>query len=63
MDSVSSFSRYWQKLTTDQISPEYDAKGKPFSMQQLKFLLNTCRVPGMEKDSIVNHFAVNGKNY
>ena len=54
--------RYWLKLTSEEVSPEKDAKGKPFSMQQLRFLLNTCRVPGIEKDFVRCDFAVDGES-
>lgn len=49
-------------MTAEEVSPEKDAKGKPFSMQQLRFLLNTCRVPGLDKDFVRSDFAVDGEN-
>ena len=48
-------------MTAEEVSPEKDAKGNPFSMQQLRFLLNTCRVPGMDKDFVRSDFAVDGE--
>lgn len=48
--------RYWVDLINEKVKSEADGKGVAFSMHQLKYLLNTSRVPGEGKDEIKNHF-------
>ena len=41
---------------SEKLMPEKTAAGRPFDMDQVKFLFNTCRNPGKTKDEIRNMF-------
>uniref|UniRef100_A0A3P9KQ19 Peroxisomal carnitine O-octanoyltransferase n=1 Tax=Oryzias latipes TaxID=8090 RepID=A0A3P9KQ19_ORYLA len=47
--------QYWNLLHTERLAPQKSGK-TPFDMDQFRMLFNTCKVPGVKKDSIQNYF-------
>ncbi|XP_033836251.1 peroxisomal carnitine O-octanoyltransferase [Periophthalmus magnuspinnatus] len=46
---------YWDMIRTERLPPQKAGK-TPLDMDQFKMLFNTCKVPGITKDSIHNYF-------
>lgn len=40
----------------EQLKPQKDGKGTPLCMEQFHRLFNTCKIPGVLKDHLVEHF-------
>uniref|UniRef100_A0A8C5QYW2 Peroxisomal carnitine O-octanoyltransferase n=1 Tax=Leptobrachium leishanense TaxID=445787 RepID=A0A8C5QYW2_9ANUR len=46
---------YWDLIRKEKLSVQ-KARNIPLDMQQMRNLFNTCKIPGVTKDSIVNYF-------
>lgn len=47
--------QYWDMLRTERLPPQKAGK-TPLDMDQFRMLFNTCKVPGITKDTIHNYF-------
>ncbi|CAL9705763.1 unnamed protein product [Knipowitschia caucasica] len=47
--------QYWDMIRTEKLPPQKAGK-TPLDMDQFRMLFNTCKVPGITKDSIHNYF-------
>lgn len=47
--------QYWDLIRTERLPPQ-KAGTTPLDMDQFKMLFSTCKVPGIEKDTIHNYF-------
>ncbi|KAK7886788.1 hypothetical protein WMY93_026409 [Mugilogobius chulae] len=47
--------QYWDMIRTERLLPQKAGK-TPLDMDQFRMLFNTCKVPGITKDSIQNYF-------
>lgn len=47
--------QYWDMLRTERLPPQKAGK-TPLDMDQFRMLFNTCKVPGVSKDTIHNYF-------
>ncbi|PVD30992.1 hypothetical protein C0Q70_10268 [Pomacea canaliculata] len=48
--------QFWQSIRREQLKPQKDGKGTPLCMEQFHRLFNTCKIPGVLKDHLVEHF-------
>ncbi|XP_056142430.1 peroxisomal carnitine O-octanoyltransferase-like isoform X1 [Lampris incognitus] len=47
--------QYWNLIRTERLTPQ-TAGNIAFDMEQYRMLFNTCKVPGVNKDVLVNYF-------
>lgn len=47
--------QYWDMIRTERLPPQKAGK-TPLDMDQFRMLFNTCKVPGVTKDSLHNYF-------
>lgn len=47
--------QYWDMIRTERLPPQKAGK-TPLDMDQFRMLFNTCKVPGVNKDTIHNYF-------
>lgn len=47
--------QYWDMIRTERLPPQKAGK-TPLDMDQFRMLFNTCKVPGVTKDTIQNYF-------
>ncbi|KAM9308557.1 peroxisomal carnitine O-octanoyltransferase [Gastrophryne carolinensis] len=47
--------KYWDLLRSERLGV-HKAGSKPLDMNQFRYMFNTCKIPGVERDSIVNYF-------
>ncbi|XP_041961610.1 peroxisomal carnitine O-octanoyltransferase-like isoform X1 [Alosa sapidissima] len=47
--------QYWDLIRTERLAI-HKSGSTPFDMDQFRMLFNTCKVPGITKDSIINYF-------
>ncbi|XP_068091611.1 peroxisomal carnitine O-octanoyltransferase [Hyperolius riggenbachi] len=47
--------KFWDLIRSERLGV-HKSDNKPLDMNQMRFLFNTCKIPGVTRDSITNHF-------
>uniref|UniRef100_A0A8D0DR25 Peroxisomal carnitine O-octanoyltransferase n=1 Tax=Salvator merianae TaxID=96440 RepID=A0A8D0DR25_SALMN len=47
--------KYWELMRIEKL-PVHKSRGMPLDMDQFRMLFNTCKIPGITQDSIINCF-------
>ncbi|KAM8966463.1 peroxisomal carnitine O-octanoyltransferase isoform 1-T1 [Pelodytes ibericus] len=52
--------QYWDLIRREKLGV-HKSKNKPLDMHQFRHLFNTCKIPGVTRDSIANYFKTEGE--
>ncbi|XP_055889957.1 peroxisomal carnitine O-octanoyltransferase-like isoform X2 [Biomphalaria glabrata] len=55
--------KYWEFTRKEKHKPMKDSKGRPLCMYQFKRIFNTCAVPGVQKDKLIQYFKTESEGF